>query len=186
LFLWILLTIDLVMVMFDFLRPDEIYESIDKVDFESLRDRGFKNIFIDLDNTLIGWRQWEIHDYVLDTVNKIKGMNFRVLIFSNAKKNRVQEAAKQLGIEEYIYSAKKPLLISFKKAIEKIGIKPCESVIIGDQLLTDVFGGKRAKFYTIWLMKPINEKFWRVKVIKNIENFILRKWGKALQRENKR
>jgi HAD superfamily phosphatase (TIGR01668 family) len=174
------------MAMFDFLRPDEIYENIDKVDFESLKNKGFKNILIDLDNTLIGWRQWEIYDYVFDTVKKIKKMDFRVLIFSNAKKNRVQEAAKQLGIEEYIYSAKKPLLIGFKKAIEKIGIKPCESVIIGDQLLTDVFGGKRAKFYTVWLMKPINEKFWRVKIIKNIENFILKKWGTTLQREIRR
>jgi hypothetical protein len=163
--------------MFDFLKPDEFYESIDKVDFESLKEKGFENILIDLDNTLIGWKQWEVHDYVLDTIKKIKKMGFRVLIFSNAKKNRVEESAKKLGIDEYIYSAKKPLLIGFRKVVESMGLDASKSVIIGDQLLTDVFGGKRAKFYTIWLMDPINKKFWRVRVIKKFENFVLRKWN---------
>ncbi len=172
--------------MFDFLRPDEIYESIDKVDFESLKQKGFKSILIDLDNTLIGWRQWEIYDYVLETVKKLKNMGFRVLIFSNAKKKRVQEGAEKLGINEYIYSAKKPLLIGFKRAVERLGIDPSKSVIIGDQLLTDVFGGKRANFYTIWLMNPINEKFWRVKIIKKFENFVLKKWDTLSKRENRK
>ena len=163
--------------MFDFLRPDEVYESIDKVDFNSLKKKGFENILIDLDNTLIGWKQWDIHEYVLNTIAKIQEMGFRVLIFSNAKKKRVEQSAKKLGINEYIYSAKKPLLIGFRKAIERRGIDASKSVIIGDQLLTDVFGGKRANFYTIWLMKPINQQFWRVRVVKKFENFVLKKWN---------
>lgn len=174
------------MVVFNFLRPDEIYESIDKVDFLELKKKGFKNILIDLDNTLIGWRQWEIYDYVLETIKNIKKMGFRVLIFSNAKKKRVEDGSKMLGIDEYIYSAKKPLLIGFKRAIKKIGIDPSESVIIGDQLLTDVFGGKRAKFYTIWLMEPINKKFWRVKIIKKFENYVFKKWDILDKREKRK
>ena len=43
---------------------------------------------------------------------------------------------------------------AFHQAISQMGIKKEEAVVIGDQLLTDVFGGNRSGFHTI-LVVPV-------------------------------
>ncbi len=37
---------------------------------------------------------------------------------------------------------------AFDKAITKMNIRPDQTVVIGDQMLTDVFGGNRRGLYT--------------------------------------
>ena len=62
----------------------------------------------------------------------------------------------------YIHAAKKPFYSSFQKALHHLEATPEETVIVGDQLLTDVLGGNKAGLYTI-LVVPISERegFWK-------------------------
>lgn len=41
---------------------------------------------------------------------------------------------------------------AFKKAIQHMNIKPEETVVIGDQMLTDVLGGNNNGLYTIMVV----------------------------------
>ena len=57
----------------------------------------------------------------------------------------------------YIFKAGKPKIANYKKAMELMGTDKTNTVFIGDQLFTDVWGAKRTGIKNI-LVKPINPK----------------------------
>ena len=58
---------------------------------------------------------------------------------------------------DYVYNAHKPSTKNYRKAMEIMGTDETNSVFIGDQLFTDVWGAKRVGIRNI-LVKPINPK----------------------------
>ena len=58
---------------------------------------------------------------------------------------------------DYVYNAHKPSTKNYRKAMEIMGTDETNSVFIGDQLFTDVWGANRTGIYSI-LVKPINPK----------------------------
>ena len=58
---------------------------------------------------------------------------------------------------KYICDAHKPSTKNYKKAMEIMGTDVSNTVFVGDQLFTDVWGAKRAGIRNI-LVKPIHPK----------------------------
>ena len=78
----------------------------------------------------------------------------------------------------------KPLKRGFKKGQKDLNEKSENIAIVGDQIFTDVIGGKRSKMYTI-LVDPINKKdFWYTKWKRPIENRIKEKIKNRIKGEN--
>ena len=57
----------------------------------------------------------------------------------------------------YICDAHKPSTKNYKKAMEIMGTDVSNTVFVGDQLFTDVWGARRVGIHSI-LVKPINPK----------------------------
>jgi HAD superfamily phosphatase (TIGR01668 family) len=156
--------------------PDYYKKSIFDVDFSEIKNKGIKNIFIDLDNTLI---PYDIHDadkQTLELFEKLHKLDFNVFIISNNKKERVKRFATMVK-SRYVYSAQKPFKSGFKRALKKIGNPDPKTVcLIGDQFMTDVLGGKRMGFFVIVVdaIKRENEK-WYTKLNRGIERRILKR-----------
>lgn len=160
--------------------PDEYVESIFEIDPIQLKERGIKGIITDLDNTLVAWDVADATEEVIEWFKKMKDNGLDVTIISNNNRERVKIFSEPLNIP-FLYAARKPLLRSFNRAKEKMALKKEEVAVIGDQVLTDVFGGNRGGFYTI-LVVPIVETDAKItKVNRFIERRILnyfRKRGK--------
>jgi hypothetical protein len=133
--------------------PNEYVKSIYHIQPEKLREQGIKGVITDLDNTLVEWDRPKATPKLIDWLEEMKRHNMKITIVSNNKEERVKLFSAPLGIP-FIHRAKKPLGMAFRKAVKDMGITREETVIIGDQLLTDVFGGNRAGFYTI-LVVPV-------------------------------
>ena len=84
----------------------------------------------------------------------MKAAGIQVTIVSNNNEMRVQSFADPLGIPFIFQSYVKPLGKAFAQALRIMSVKQEEVVVIGDQLLTDVFGGNRLKLHTI-LVIPV-------------------------------
>ena len=73
----------------------------------------------------------------------------------------------------------KPLPFKISKAVRKIGVKKGECALVGDQLFTDILGGKFAGIKTVWvdIIEPETKLSFRFK--RKIEKFIKKnmKWG---------
>ena len=73
-------------------------------------------------------------------------------MFASAKVERYFEL---LGID-YIGFAHKPMKRNFIRACEKLGIAPEKTLVIGDSLWSDIFGGKRNNMKTA-LVKRVED-----------------------------
>ncbi len=139
--------------------PSAYIESVYDIDFNKLYNEGFRLIFFDLDNTLISYKDEKLSQKTIDFINDLKTIGFDIMLVSNnSHKNRVKCASEILNID-YVNFALKPLKFGFKKALKRYkGKYTKEQVVeVGDQLLTDVYGSRRMKFYTI-LVKAIDRK----------------------------
>ncbi|WP_277584523.1 YqeG family HAD IIIA-type phosphatase [Psychrobacillus antarcticus] len=133
--------------------PSEFVRSVFHISPELLKDKGIKAIITDLDNTLVEWDRPDATPKLIEWFASIKAAGIQVTIVSNNNELRVKSFADPLGIP-FIFKARKPLGKAFLQALSIMSVKREEVVVIGDQLLTDVFGGNRLKLHTI-LVIPV-------------------------------
>ena len=157
------------------LKPDFQYESLKNIPVEKLQGYGIKGLLLDLDNTISPWNDRKLSKEVIEWFKRVRDKGIKACIVSNNRHSgRVSAVADVLEIE-YVYQAAKPRKKGFLKGLEVLGLAPQETAVIGDQLLTDVLGGKRIGMKTILLM-PIDEReFGGTKVLRVLERMAGRK-----------
>jgi len=139
--------------MLEWLLPHQVAGTIYDIDLEKLQAEGISGIICDLDNTLVGAREPSATPELAEWLVQVRSFGFRVIIVSNNRRARVSRFAEPHGIP-YIFSARKPVRTSFRKALDLLGLAPEQTVVIGDQMLTDVLGANRMGLRAI-LVKPI-------------------------------
>jgi uncharacterized protein len=139
-----------------FLKPNCIVSSFEELTFDRIPQRCFV-AFIDLDNTLIHKTTHQINsqgiDWIQTFTTKHQG---KVILISNNKHQDFETLATELKVP-LIQLAFKPISIHYRKMLKKYDWKPSQVMVIGDQLLTDILGGKFHGFYTIY-HKPLTSK----------------------------
>jgi len=85
----------------------------------------------------------------------------------------------------YIFNAHKPSTKNYKKGMEIMGTTIENTIFIGDQLFTDVYGAKRAGIRNI-LVKPIHPKEEIQIVLKRyLEKIVLHFYRKEKEKRKK-
>lgn len=156
------------------LSPDFIKPDILSIDPAELLKLGFRGIILDLDNTIVPWNEEVIEAPVMQWVNSMKEAGFRICLLSNSLYARVNGIAGTLQVDA-VPAGIKPRKKAFKKAMHKLQLTPEEIVVIGDQIFTDILGGKRVGLKTI-LVEPIDRKelIW-TRFFRRVEKLILAK-----------
>ena len=143
------------MLLKKYFSPDDFVEKYEFIDVEYMNMHNKKVIISDLDNTLISWDSKKDTKELNRWLKKMKRAGFDIIVVSNNSEERVEEFCKQLNLQ-YVADAKKPLTHGFKKALNKLNRKPEEAIILGDQVLTDVFGAKSLGVMSV-LVQPISK-----------------------------
>lgn len=154
--------------------PDDYVKTVYDIDFRKLWDDGIRIVMLDLDNTLIPYDETEPTHAIYQLFDTLHQIGFDVYIISNNQKGRVKKFAKQVKVR-YVYSARKPYKLGFRRAIRYANHPdPNTVVLIGDQFMTDVLGGKRMDFHVI-VVDTIKRKgeMWFTKISKYLEKRIL-------------
>jgi HAD superfamily phosphatase (TIGR01668 family) len=159
--------------MFMRLLPDQIVNTVFDIDLDELKTRGVLGIITDLDNTLVSAKTPLATPQLVGWLDIVKDLGFKVVILSNNNSTRVSKFAEPLGIP-FIPAARKPAGASFRRAIKLMELLPEQAVVVGDQMLTDVLGGRRAGLHTI-LVTPIapREEGWGTQINRRIERIAL-------------
>ncbi len=123
--------------------PDKIVDSIYDLDLEELYAKGIRLILADLDNTLARYRQWDPDDRVRAWAEQVAAHGITLFVLSNGRKPKRSRRFCE-GFLPYISHASKPQSKNFRKAMEQCGVTPEQTIIIGDQIFTDVWGGHNA------------------------------------------
>lgn len=155
------------------LRPAEYHKSIFEIDLERLRQKGYRAIMLDLDNTLVRWNHPDPTPGLQEWLRRVQALGFCVCIVSNNSGSRVSEFAAKVSVP-FVPAAAKPRRKGFREAMERFGVSPHETVVVGDQIFTDILGGNRAGAYTI-LVVPIDPKeFFLTQIVRRVERRVLR------------
>jgi HAD superfamily phosphatase (TIGR01668 family) len=136
--------------------PDLMCKRLFDIDLSLLQDQGIRGILVDLDNTLTRWQDREIDPETAAWVEAALAKEMRLCIVSNSNGTRAEEVAGKLGIAS-IKNAAKPTPSGINRAMQLLGLRPEETAMVGDQLYTDVLGGKRAGIFTV-LLEPIHKR----------------------------
>ncbi|MBR1692436.1 MAG: YqeG family HAD IIIA-type phosphatase [Lachnospiraceae bacterium] len=136
--------------------PDICEDSTYLIDFEGLYEQGCRAIIFDIDNTLVehGVRA---DDRCIALFARLKKIGYKTMLLSNNKEPRVKSFFEQIEATGYIYKAGKPSVKNYIRAMERMQTTKEQTLFIGDQLFTDVWGAKKAGIRTI-LVKPIDKK----------------------------
>lgn len=111
---------------------------------QMLRQRDICLLLCDLDYTLapkyIPRPDERLRTWLVD----MEQSGIRVMILSNNRSPvRVERFCRDLGID-YVGHAGKPGTRGYRQAMEKAGVTPAQTAMLGDKLLTDVLGANRS------------------------------------------
>ena len=141
--------------MFRCFFPDEYRDSAYEIDYGRLYLEGYRGLLFDIDNTLVPHGA-PADDRAKALFAHLKEIGFHCCFLSNNQIERVSSFNEAVG-EQFIENAHKPSVKNYIKAMEMLGTDRSNTIFIGDQLFTDVYGAKRAGIRNI-LVKPIHPK----------------------------
>ena len=136
--------------------PDFYVETYRDVTLEMLESAGIRYLLLDIDNTFAPYEQPEPDEEILAWFDTMKNAGIRMAFVSNNGKERVELFNQKIGIPVFP-KGKKPLRTYTRRAMLEIGAHIAHTAVMGDQIFTDVWAGKRLGVRTI-LLPPINDK----------------------------
>jgi len=168
---------------FNLLLPDFYLSSIFDIDLDTLYQRGMRAILLDLDNTIVQRDLENFSEEIVNWIKTAKQKNFKICIVSNNRPKRVYFLAQKLDLPAVCRFAK-PLRTPFRQAMKILASKPGETVIVGDQIFTDILGGNRLGLCTI-LINPLEGKeFWATRLFnRRLEKIVFRWIRKSVKKD---
>lgn len=139
----------------DIFLPDRYYKNIYQIDYMKLKEDGIKCLLFDLDNTIVPPNVKKPDKKVRDLFDNLKELDFKVIIMSNSPKKRLVPFKDELVVD-CSASSMKPIKTKFLKILKEYKFDLSETAIIGDQLMTDIFGGNKVGITTV-LVNPISK-----------------------------
>ena len=150
--------------MSHWLPPDEMYRTFDEIPPEHLRKMGVVAVLSDIDNTLAPYEQPEPDERIRGWIDGLRAAGISVALLSNNDRERVERFNRTLGLPAY-WKSGKPFAKTLIRAMEEMGSDRTNTVVLGDQLLTDALAGKHIGLRVL-IVPPIRDKrtlFFRFK-----------------------
>ena len=160
------------------LRPDFIKNQITDITVDFLKEHNIEALFLDVDNTLsVAHANKTLREGVKEWLDTMKQGGISLMILSNAKKNRAEKFAKSIGLS-VIGLAAKPLPFGYLRGLKASKVKAKNTAIVGDQIFTDVLGGKLSGIKTILVTNITPEDSLSFRIRRKIEKKLRSRWQK--------
>lgn len=141
--------------MFRRFYPKRLAPSSYDIEYEKLYEEGYRGILFDIDNTLVEHGA-DASERAVQLLKRLKKIGFQICLISNNSEERVRRFNERIGAN-YIHKARKPSIKNYIRAVKLMGTRIDNTVFVGDQLFTDVYGANRVGMMT-YLVKPIHPK----------------------------
>ena len=139
------------------IKPDIKLEDVTEINLDKITELkgkyGIEGIILDVDDTLRKDMKSipKCNEEWLDSIKE----QLKVIVVSNGLDKNMDEFFKLKGIE-YIGFAHKPLKKNFIKACKKMKIEPQNVLVVGDDLIDDIYGGHKNDMMTA-LVKNVKD-----------------------------
>lgn len=159
--------------------PDYMANSLLGIDFKELKKNGVKHIAFDADSTLVHFRGRVLPEETKEFLQKQRKLFESWVIASNRITNDLLPLAESMDAQviRATLTNRKPQRRFFDQVIRHFGAKPQEIAMVGDKLMADIWGAKRAGMVTVWVEKIGPDSPWdSVIQLRRWEKWWLRKF----------
>lgn len=123
-----------------FFIPNRYFTRVTAIDpAKDIAARGFRCVFIDLDNTLLPRDTHQVPEDIREWLDALRATGEQVCILTNNWHHGAHEWAQRLDLP-IVSHAVKPVPVAYCIALRKMGVRRADVLCIGDQLITDVWG----------------------------------------------
>jgi len=127
--------------MLRILHPDFIINSVTEFTAPRLQSLNIRGLLLDVDGSLKPHYGTEILPDVAAWIHTLQAAHFKIAFFSNGLAERIAPLAASVGVQVFANCCK-PLPFQCRRAIAEMQLTPKETLIIGDQLFTDILCGR--------------------------------------------
>lgn len=156
------------------LQPTVSVERVTDITPELIRAMGVDAVLLDVDNTLARHGSQEPFAGSIAWTHQLRQAGFKVIIVSNNSRRRVAPFAKKYGLP-FLCRAYKPLPRGYRRAAELLGAQHGRSVVIGDQVFTDIVGANLSGMKSILLVPEQEEHSLSFRLRRRLERPVRRR-----------
>lgn len=148
--------------------------SLPLVSVEDLVADGVRLVLLDRDNTCVPRDATEPPAEVMAWLERAREAGVGLcLVSNNFHSSQVRGSAEHMGME-VVDHAMKPLPFALVRAMRLMGAVPGETVMIGDQVFTDVVAGNLAGVRTVLVRPQSRKDLWYTHIFRVFERLALR------------
>lgn len=139
--------------------PDYLFPAITDISPAFLCRYGYRLVLLDYDNTMLPYTKNVPTPELLRWIDGMKRAGITLCIVSNSHKRRVPDFCKRHNIA-CVTHARKPGKKGINEALRRFAAPREQTVLIGDQIYTDVLGANLAGITSIHVRSINNHNFW--------------------------
>lgn len=153
--------------------PDRYFSRLSHVDVEGdLLGQGLDHVLLDIDNTILTRDTHEVPRDAALWLGRARSAGVAFCLLSNNWHHGVYELAERLELP-LVARAVKPLPPAFLAAMGKVGGRRGDTVVIGDQLVTDVLGAHFVGLPAYMLQPLVETDLWHTLLLRHFERLVM-------------
>lgn len=155
-------------------RATRYVASLPQLSVEELVAEGVRLVLLDRDNTCVPRDADLPPAEVMAWLDRAREAGLRLcLVSNNFHSTQVRASAEEMGVDA-VDHAMKPLPFALVRAMRLMGAVPGETVMVGDQVFTDVTAGNLAGVRTVLVRPQSRRDLWYTHVFRVFERLALR------------
>lgn len=155
-------------------QPTWVLRSLFHLQPADLKRHHISTILTDLDNTLVAWHESDAENQAVQRwLEQMQRANIQVIVVSNNNSQRVGLALAKIGVP-FVATALKPLPFGIKRALKTYHLNPQHTIMVGDQLMTDILAGHFAQLKTVLVKPLVDTDNWTTWFNREVEKIFIR------------
>lgn len=152
-------------------KPTFWLKSVLQINADFLEKNHVRALVLDMDNTLSMHGNPAAEEGVTEWLDEMRALGIKMRVVSNNTNKRVAPLAAKLGLE-YTANGAKPLTFGITRAMKAMGVGSEETLVVGDQIFTDIMAGNLKGVRTV-LVEPFHlEKTWTFRLKRRLESVV--------------
>lgn len=148
-------------------------ERVELIDPRELAASGVRLVLLDRDNTLVPRDAKTAPDSVLTWLDELRDCGIATwMVSNNFHSSQVERSAAELNCR-VVHHAMKPAPVALQRAMRQAGVRPERTVMVGDQLFTDVLASSFAGVRCILVEPQCQSDLWYTKLFRLVERPLL-------------
>lgn len=156
-----------------FFAPKRYVADVTVLDLDGLWGQGKRALLLDRDNTIVPRDTKVAPPEVVRWIEHAHELGYKLCFVSNNWAKNVRPDAERFGAQ-LVSRAVKPLPFALWHALGKLGVRRHEALLVGDQVFTDVLGGKLAGIDTVLVQPQTEVDLAHTLVLRKLEAKVLR------------